>query len=713
MMYLWIFKHCLTPNGQVAFKEIRDIVIEDRNEYVPSHLNEQGILGEFDSDRVFQFFKGEELQYYLPMSIFPLVELEPTNKMEYCFYPYNLTSDQEKHVRDSVTEYLVSLDVRELFLPPADVLFKIGNQKYNDAGRPRLDYEMPEFSFDSSFKLQRFLAQPLSPREVWLPGKAIKNNNLFYMIIGKQFLDKDPVYPSIDLDVMFEKLKGIAEGIRFDISGFGLQYLREYLRIFSEVLCELYPSSELEEQHNIFCKILEKTSVELEDGTFVYPPRGIGLGYYESLKTIVMLALLRKYKLYSLYGDQGLIPYESMEAINKLQEYHFILKYEKIEIFLTGKDQTFKWGGIQWSPTGYTKPKAFIDPLIGALFSRQHWERKLALRGLASEHPEDYKKYEYRIAFFYHLFFGYELYKEETFRHFDNCGVMQSTPILNGYIKSWRVEHMVAPNSSIMFDVRYNSPFHVSRIKTVPHKEAKAFSILRKKLYQRSPVIDNSVYLYSNPRIRYNKKQIKASRLLPVWADYLYLANHGRSTGAITAGLSPEDIILAPIRQVFSNDPFRARATGGYEVLTSWRSPRGPSEEMVVASEFLSLVSSRDLNYVRRTDLEPFAQSANDPIYFDDPNLIVKEVSNSLKRKRASDSDLVAEKDTEFQQILESLPKKLSKGTITNAGELVAEIREFIDNQDDQFVHPEVNVMEDDDEYFASLVDEFAIEVDF
>jgi hypothetical protein len=330
---VYIMKNFCTLEGQKIFDDCYEQYVEQPYETTINFYQNRG----YDSRyfRLAEYFYNEEDEWVIPMTLFPRINFEKS-KMHLAFEPYELGPELVKEAHDRIFKYLMKLDVKRIFMPKADVLQKHGNQKYNDGGIVRYDYERPTISFDSSFKYQRFLTQPLTPREVWLPGKAIKQNNVFFMQLHRQFLKADPVYPSPDSEVNHERIKKyLKDGfLKFDISGFGFQYLRELLKIGNRCIQELYPCTTLDEQCEIFERILDNVKVEMPDGTFKYPQRGIGLGYYEDLKTIVMLALLDHLDPISVYGDQGLLPPFALSFAEDLQKFQFIMNWEKIDLAL-------------------------------------------------------------------------------------------------------------------------------------------------------------------------------------------------------------------------------------------------------------------------------------------------------------------------------------------------------------------------------------------
>jgi len=703
--YVWVFKNFLTVKGQEALDQLRLLFLEDPWTYPQLTINqlEDEVPG---CIRFSEYLKNTSMQEWLPMSAFPLVEVEPKDKMKYCFIPYEMTQDKLNFVRNKLYAYLYSIGPREIFVPPADVLFKVGNQKYNDGGVVRYDYERPQSSFGSSFKLQKFITQPLTPREVWLPGKAIKMNNSFWMTITRQILDVDPVYPSSDENAIFERLNGRRELLKFDISGFGLQFIREYIILAAEIVAELYPCEDLDEQLALLIRIFERVEVELEDGTFVYPPRGIGLGYYEDLKTIVMMALLRDFDPISVYGDQGLLGYSGLEAIPLLSEYFFTINFEKVEFLSTGEKPSIMWAGRRIAENKIEKPREFLDPLFGAFFARYHWERKASLFSLAESYPSQYRLFDKKIRLMYERIHGYEFFPNDSYKNLFNCGVSITAPVECGYSNLWRVEDLTTPVTNISFDTTYVSPFIPSKPRSVPHKLAKQFQIRRKQEFRSTPFIDDDVYRYTTPRIIYNKKSPPPSKLLPGWAEMLYLAHYRAHTGTLVSGLTGDEIINAVNRQSYSSDPFRARATGGYKVLTSWRAPPVPSEEQVeIATFFMNIPDQRSLKYVRRADLTQSPGMMQDSLYFNE------DLMSYSQQKKKEDLITVAiskyndSLEDVYNHLLESLRESTTEDALLSL--IPEDEREYIF---DQNISEHEDIASEDDDYYGEMADISALD---
>jgi hypothetical protein len=705
MFYVFLFKNFINFDGQMKFLQLYELSRTGLQEKVIEEYDTMNLWTE-DERRVFMYFTKVDLDVMIPTSAFPLLFHDKESKMKYVNYPVKDSVNMKYYV-DKTTEYIMMLDIEKLFIPPPDILYKIGNQRYNDDGEIKFDYERPS-KWSSGFKYQKFLAQPMKPREIWVPGKAIKNNNIFWMIICHQILKKDACYPSTDPEVVYERLKEYIDDIEsdlcyFDITAFGFQYVRDILKAASKAIAELYPSTFLTEQTLILHQILDTFDVELDSGLRFHPPRGIGLGYYEDLKTIGMMAILLEHQVVALYGDQGIIN-ESHHVDEKLREHQFILKPDKISWI---DNQRIYLGGYTYTSKGFTKPKAFSDAILGAFFSRQHWERKLALRGLYHEFPEKYIKMQKRIAFLYELFFGYEYYSGDNLNNFYDGGVMATQPLIAGYHKLYKVQDMVAPRNSVQIDFKYMIPSVVSRDKTVPDKVAKSFSILRKNTFKSTYRIDDSVYRYARPRLVYNNLKVDLKSPLPGWADALYAAFYNCSSGVITYGLAPDELRLAARRQVYAHNPFEARAKGGYSILTRYRAAHCPEEEMIELAEILANVTIRDLPYATRADLYPHPFEGEDPLYFDSA-LVEKEHFDLKRKNREAFSEYSGLSDQEYRDLIYKKVKGITNEPEEDLGLLSALLRDHAFDVND-IEHASIDShghLEDDDHIYGDDIDD-------
>jgi hypothetical protein len=263
----------------------------------------------------------------------------------------------------------------------------------------------------------------------------------------------------------------------FDISGFGFQYIREWLFVIAEEIALLFPNPDITEAKDLFIRLFSNTKVQLEEGKFVYPPRGVGLGYYEDLKTIGVNAILHEFNPISVYGDQGILEKQHIiPAILKLRRYGFELPNSKV-VF---NQVEIKWSGWTMSHGSCTRAKRILEPLVSIFSQRYHWERKQILLSFSKTHKEFYDKKGLIIPFQYELFFGYEFTKGDSLWNFRNSGISTLSPVSSGHIRTWAVQRLQAPTDKIVDDFLYETPFFTQW----KESDSKAFSIRRKELYK-------------------------------------------------------------------------------------------------------------------------------------------------------------------------------------------------------------------------------------
>jgi len=600
---IWIFKNLLTLEGQKIYSEVYDTVLDVSYSTARWHLNylcsdenRRNI-----NSRLVSYFSSNAPEEWLPDSCFPPILFE--KKRMYLAFEDKSEIDI-KELRDILFKYIMELNVEELFIPPYDILFKMGNHLYNDNGVVKKDYEK-SLKWNSGFLYQYFLAQPLRPREVWLPGKGVKNNNLFWMTICRQFLKKSKVYPSPDPIEVWKKIKDRLEiGIfRFDISGFGFQYDRSILSCMVSVIQELYPCQQMDDLASEFYTIMDSVTVDVGMRR-LHPPRGIGLGYYEDLKTLAMLAILDRYDPISVYGDQGILPPTGFEAILELQKYNFLfIGTDKVEC-QSHEDVSLKWAGCRMTKTTINRTKDFLQPLLGAFFSRFHWERKTGLESFYYN-QKDFYLYHYKsIKKAYYHFFGNEFFHGDLDLNFIDGGIDPISPIIIGGSKVFILQEYKRPYEEDFFEKPMVSPFYRKRGNIYPYKVSKNFQEKREEVYKKTPSKESDIYFYSNPRLSYNSRYQPQERIIPDWADLLYVLIYGSSTGNFTYGLDREKLLDIALAHSLSSDPLKAAARGGYQILDKVYSRFRPlSSEWVEAIDLIQKSSYRNLPFFKKDRL--------------------------------------------------------------------------------------------------------------
>jgi hypothetical protein len=527
------------------------------------------------------------------------------------------------------------------------------------------------------------------------------------MAVHRQILEKDPIYPSLDMDYNHARLKPYIEtGMwKFDISGFGFQFIREWLIAGNNAIRELYPCSEIEEQSEIFEEILKNVSVELEDGSVIKPIRGIGLGYYEDLKTIVMNAILSDHFPISVYGDQGLIEKRGIEFAFALMAYSFLMNYEKLDE--GSSEKRLRWGGMVFDPDTYFKPRIYSDSVFGAFFSRHHWERKASLYSVYKHYPEMYKSVEPRIVQMYNRIFGYEFYQGEASASFLDGGLSSRSRVA-GVQRLYNIRSYMTPINLMVFEPIYQTPFRLVDKNYISFKESKKFHYKRRNIYKTNVPKDTLLYDYVNPILEFNKKNARLPRVLPRWADLNLILTSNMSSGSITCGLRGEEILKAAQWQHFASDPFRARATGGYSFVTRWRSERPPPQEWLESAEILMECETIDSLYVNRTDLLQNPMLSEDSMYYN-TDLFKSIIGKVSKRKRGDLSEASFDLGNQLSEDVRNLlPSMIKRNKINDFSSLLAFAEQKLDGYDkgynliDESDHGDY---EADETFYADAID--------
>lgn len=597
--YVWkVWKNCLVPEGQESYKEAMDEALTSRKVALGVEDSSGPIPKQCDLLMVdfIWMLKSIDPRLWVPLTTFPLWDVVSEGKMHLAFVP-EPSSEKAEEVRKLVHSFLRKYAPKETFIPSDLALKKVGVQKYNDGGLVKRDSERPEISYSSGFLYQKFITKPLQTREVWLPGKAIKDNNAWWFVIIDGILRKVPYSALLkESIVIYNEIKSRlkSEHIMFDVSGYGIQFPRNFLSVALEEVADTYPELKMKAAYRIALEIFSKVEIQMDTGIFKYPPRGIGLGYYENLKTMIVMAIIDDCNPISVYGDQAILEYSdaSKLAIKRLEDLGFLFTKPEKKLYTTSR---LKWSGqIMSKRHGFHEPRTVWTNIFGAFGKMFHWERKAALSGVTLD-PE-YEHVLKRVTFQYEKTFGYEFFRGESQMHPDNGGILGSSPRQSGFQKTWKISKLSTPSTVYKDGLFYNIPYS----EKPELGAAKKFSKLRTTLYKKTKPFDLRIVDYVHPLIEMNNKRkphLSAfARSMPLWAEIRNFVFNGTTTGKLASGLSPEDTLLAPLRQRYAPDVFRARATGGYRIITDYHGTRGADEEF----EYLALA----INYAEEMGFE-------------------------------------------------------------------------------------------------------------
>jgi len=514
------------------------------------------------------------MEHLLSISLFPFWDVEKENKtMKFCFIPLEPKVDL---LRPLIRSFLEKYSPKKLFIPSYQCCLRVSNKKYNDGGVVRHDYEQPTTDWNSSFKFQSFMTGRLSRREVWLPGRITKMSNTFWFSVFEQIVRRVPYYANnFDrVEDLHKTIKKRLNGyfVQFDLSAFGLQFPRQYLEVLVEELQDMYISSpELEGRVSELKDLLREVFVEMPDGTFIKPDRGIGLGYYEVLKTIIVLSILDHTNPISIFGDQGIVPFSMKERAKHpgtlLKNFGFIFdKPEKCRI-LSNMETGILWAGAWMTPNDCIIKKSWSSLYAGALESQYHWERKGSLQSIVDSISGSIQHIWKFLSFQYELYYGYEFFASESLGHFDNQGVNPDCPRNLGMTKDVSINRIHPPTEAFSSQMtRSLFPTRDVLLRSV----AKSISIKRYRTWQRNIIIDTSLWYYSNPKVSLNnsKRPIRSAvaRATPFWLATRELLLNGVDTGTISYDLEKHDRDRAIQQYPLAENPFQVKATGGYSL---------------------------------------------------------------------------------------------------------------------------------------------------
>jgi len=563
--------------------------------FINKRLKESYFINNPPMRRIAELYLNIPMELWVTDKVLPRIYYRKESKLEYSFIPYELSDDTLHLYRQRCKMLIKYIGLQKLFVPPRGKSVVADLHRYNDGGVVRRDWERPKISTTCGFMLQTFNTGPMVTREVWLPDYQTKVNNSFWMIIARQFLQNVSWYPKEHAEDTFESIK---ERIResfllyFDISAFGLQYIRELMVIFAEEIHEYYPDPNLSEELVVLKAICSKVTLQTPE-KFVYPSRGIGLGYYEDLKTLGVAAILFPWmsQVVSLYGDQALISTKnvsfkkSKEPVEELRRFGFIIKDDKLDT----KFGVVKWSGWTMMATRNKEvlaKRCRVSSAFCTIFDGEyHWERKNRIVGFYTNFPE-YKKKMVEFPLIYEKLYGHEFCHGDSLNSHSQCGVAPHSTMQVGHTRFYKVQYLNTPKDIIKDNLVYSSPF----IKEWERTTSRNFSKYRKRIFL-STRGDSSIFEYLNPIIRLNKTVqpilSPLQRVVSEKEDLHMIAMYGLTVGRYTFGLSESVGNKALLTCSFASNPFEAYATGGYSVITNWHHPRRVSAEWYYVFKYL------------------------------------------------------------------------------------------------------------------------------
>jgi hypothetical protein len=407
--------------------------------------------------------------------------------------------------------------------------------------------------------------------------------------------------------------------------------------ILNDIICDYWRDSRLREHNNIMKLLFANISVEMPNGTFKYPVLGTGLGYYEVAKAIINAAILEDCYIVRMFNDDILIDSKDyVKGRSALESFGLIMnekecgtEYKRVALF----------AGRQISKLGKSQAGYIHQGLESSVFTkRYHWQRK-AIASMLSAEITPYMGY--------HLerFFGYEFYPSEYLSNPENLGVNKATPPVKGWSCMFHLARIPVPAGDTPDDLR---DYLRSNMKKADYK---AHHFKRKAMWRNRRYEDTRPYEWVQPKVVERKTQDVVlpdqARLIPMWQEIREILQRRRTTLKYTHGLSG-NILYNAIRECrYSQNPYKAYATGGEEILSPYYIYSPIGSEVDILTTLLIGCESIENDFVARYD----------PTFLVEEGLRDLFVEENTERitEMLSDSSLLTEsEDEEFEFLYSS-----------------------------------------------------------
>ncbi|USW07202.1 putative RNA-dependent RNA polymerase [Downy mildew lesion associated ormycovirus 3] len=503
------------------------------------------------------------------LNAFPDFNLEKESKMWLTqLEPPSL--EKKERVKELIRNLVRKYGPDNITIPPTEAVIKLGNSLYSDNHVPKTDYEKPEFTWTSSWTYQKFKTDARTEREVWLPPKGYKLVSSWWHFFTEPLMKRVPF--TVCNETVTEVRKSLHRRFKpckkIDLKGFGLQFPREYIAAAMETLQEEYPSDEVEDYTRSTLAIFDKMSIKMGDLKYVSPKRGVGLGYFSNLMTLVVASLLQDKDVVYMFNDDILVNSNRFEeAIEELESYDFIINDKK-----TGGEWLSApfFAGVSMAKRGSLRYMEAQGERAAIFTKRYHYQRKQILLSINVEN-------RWKANYHYERLFGYEVFKGEAFLHPSKWGLDPYAQKSVGWVRGGLLSKYVTDKSDDEESRRIwniGFPWKEPKDKDFAAKRANAKS---KKDYVYYTEYDS----YLNPKVKDKllgdaKKPdfMLGSYQLPRWADLQSIMFNQVSSGRTTMGRYPKRAAYHMLDFLLSSNPINSWISGGYEVDSDfYRSP--------------------------------------------------------------------------------------------------------------------------------------------
>jgi hypothetical protein len=504
----------------------------------------------------------ERIERLPPVSCFPVIWLEKESKL-YLSRAKPPSKEMQYTFRDMTKEFLNKYFVQKLVVPHEQLALSLGEKTYANENVISKDYIEPT-KWRNPFLYRKMMTNNLSLREVFIPSKGYKMCSTFWHMIGDQILQKcEHVYTHQTFDEVEEIIKQRFTSTcqSLDLKGEALMMPREFFMIIMQEICKLYPHADLLDQKRVANELFLDFSIKFESGEVEYLPRGVGLGYFASLKTMMSAIIVDSCNPIFMFSDDMLIPtihyrkaVELMDSLSMvIHETKSGKRFMNALIFLRmvflKRSGKFSWGVKNFS-------------LLSAVFSQaHHWERKEVSYYLTPGQ-------KIVLLLNYYQIWGTEFFFGDLLKHRFNFGIFgNGIPEEWGTVRSKQLYKLKKPLST----VATVGPSPIPWLSTLDIRVSNRYQKDRYKCWKFG-TSGNLQQMMVEEEIPYRVYPRKLDRLYktprptaPEWYEKELNLVHSIRTELFTKGLTLKEYLYAFRSNLHSTDPVESYLSGGYD----------------------------------------------------------------------------------------------------------------------------------------------------
>ncbi|WZH63115.1 RNA-dependent RNA polymerase [Ophiocordyceps sinensis ormycovirus 1] len=496
---------------------------------------------------------------------FPDYDLGKESKMWLCNEP-TPTENQVTLMKSRIRELVKKYGPTHLNIPHPKCCESFSPSFYSDGLTQKRDYEKPQYTWSASWAYQTFKTNATTNREVWLPPKAYKMVSTYWHYLTEPILERVPFVTCNDTftDMRKNVFKRWKPCRKIDLKGCGLQYPREYIIAAMEVMYEIYEDPVILDFMTSAKKMFSKLNIRMPDGSYVWPLRGVGLGYFNNLMALVTAAAVSECEIIQMFNDDILCPKQHYDlAISNLTNLGFIINEKK-----TGAtwNKVAYFAGSCMTAKGSLKFFEVQGEVAGIFRKRYHFERKNQLCSI-------FLPRRLKACYVYERLFGHEYEKGESFNHPNMMGINTHAPDIVGFVKGGELRKYLVPPTEGSEEMRRLWSI------TCPWKEPKdkkSFALIRKGLKKKyNAFYDTEMHEYLNPKIEgpdefiLEKPDFHLGKYqLPRWADMQMILSANRTCGRTVHMKHPAYVANKMVKCMLSRDPIGAALSGGYDIIS-------------------------------------------------------------------------------------------------------------------------------------------------